>query len=53
MTVMYVKPLPDGKFACKINGKTFIQTANQVVNSPYKKILESNVGPAPVKPFSL
>ena len=53
MTVMYVKPLPNGKFECTINGKKFVRTEAQVLRSFYKKVLDINIGPAPVKPFSL
>ena len=53
MDPMYVKPLPGGDFLCTISGKDYKYTANQVLRSFRRKILVTNVGPAPVKPFSL
>ncbi len=53
MDPMYVKPLPGGDFLCTISGKDYKYTANQVLRSFRRKILVTNVGPAPVMPSLL
>ena len=53
MDPMYVKPLPDGKFLCTISGKDYTYTSQQVLRSFRRKILVTNVGPAPVMPSLL
>lgn len=53
MATMYVKPLADGNFLCTIGDKEYTYTSAQVRSSWYTKVLVTNVGPAPIKSFSL